>query len=133
MSPDEESAEPYHDFCDGALSVTDGGGEETGANPADFQSVERDGEAFRALFDSTTVSPTVAVACAVAELSGKDPLDVGPLSSSVDASALDALLQPCGSRINDVHVQFSVDGYDVDVTSYGRVSVHPTTAVERSC
>lgn len=96
-----------------------------------FEKIEHhDDRELRVFFDSTAESPTAAVACAVAELAGKDPLDVGPVSKSVDASALDAILQSHHTLGTDVRVQFSVDGYDVEVTSYGRITVRATTAVE---
>ena len=105
----------------------------TGTNVISFESVEHhDNGTLSALFDSTEVSPTVAVACAVAELAEKDPLDVGPVSRSVDTSALDGFVRSDHPRTSDVRVQFSVDGYDVDVTSDGHISVRPTAAVERS-
>lgn len=132
MNDSERSVDGHYDPGDEPSVIPDGNGDGARPYPLSFESVEHydDGE-LSVLFDSTAMSPTVAVACAVAELAGKDPLDVGPVSSSVDTTALDSLLRSHHTRSSDVRVQFSVDGYDVDVTSYGRISVRPAT-VEQS-
>jgi hypothetical protein len=131
MNDNERSVRGHHDPGDGSSVICDGNGDRAMPYPISFESVERYGEELSVLFDSTAMSPTVAIACAVAELAEKDPLDVGPVSSSVDTSALDAILRSHHTRNNDVRVHFTVDGYDVDVTSYGRISVRPA-AVEPS-
>lgn len=76
--------------------------------------------------DSSTwsASPTVAVVDAVSEAIGREPTDVSPLQHSVDAEALDALLDGDG-RGTDVHVEFLYEGTRVTVDSAGNVDVLP--------
>ena len=132
MGSDDESAEDESGSRDGNPSVPNGGAPQCGTYTSCVEWTESsldDGE-FRAFFDSTTVSAEVAIPCAIAEVAGSDPLEIEPLGSAVDTDALDRLLHPRPSRFSDVTVSFTVSGYEVDVTSYGRLSVRPVADAE---
>lgn len=60
---------------------------------------------------------------AVADREGVDVLDLPPIFDAVDPDALEALLATADDT--EVTVSFPYGGYDVTVTSGGRVDVDP--------
>lgn len=65
---------------------------------------------------------------AVAAASGRDPTEVGQLSTAVDPDSLDALFRPLDGpppRNGSGRIEFSYDGYRVTVAASGEVSVAP--------
>jgi len=71
-------------------------------------------------------STSRAVVEAIAEHAGVDPADLElPLYEAVDPDALDALFSPPEGTREPVsgRVSFVYDGYDVEVTSDGEVTV----------
>ena len=65
---------------------------------------------------------TEAVVAAVADAEGVSPLELDPLASAIDPDALNALYRD-GRR--GVAIEFAYQGYEVDVSGDGRVSVTP--------
>lgn len=72
----------------------------------------------RPLFGEKSVS--LALVTALAEVEGVDPVDLPPLSEHLDLEALDDLIEPADA---DVIVSFSINEYDVTVTSDGTVTI----------
>lgn len=70
------------------------------------------------------------VVSTVAAVGEMDPLDLPPLSSSVDPDALESLIEPTRARYagNDVYVGFTFEGYSVTVHDYGIITVQPAQA-----
>ena len=74
--------------------------------------------------DSSMENPSLAVVRAVAEASGEDPTEMEPLYRAIDPDALDALCSsPEWSPSNEVAVTFPYNGYVVEVSGDGDVSV----------
>lgn len=98
-----------------------------------FESFEYypDVNTYRALFDADEVTPTEAVVAVIAEIADVDPLDVQQLGSKIDTDALDAVAGPRRTFEGDVHVSFTLNEYDVKLSSYGSVVVRPATSNER--
>ncbi|WP_418281497.1 HalOD1 output domain-containing protein [Halorubrum sp. DTA98] len=82
------------------------------------------------MFDAEIVEPSTAVVGAVATVAGNDPLDIEPLYSTVDPDALDALFDRRKPVVGDLHTRFTLDGYDVTLSSYGSVVVRPPNTDE---
>ncbi|WP_336001550.1 HalOD1 output domain-containing protein [Halorientalis halophila] len=70
---------------------------------------------------SESTSPTVAVAEAIAETRGCDPIDVEPLATSVDVDALNLLVGRPGT--DSVAVSFTHKETRVTVRSEGLVEI----------
>jgi hypothetical protein len=69
-------------------------------------------------------SPSVTVAMEVASREGTDPTELTPpLNTVVDPDALDALFAGVPSRLDRGSVRFDYLGYEVEVSSDGRVRV----------
>lgn len=78
-----------------------------------------DADAYTATYDQQSTTPSVAVVGAVADALDADPLELGPLFETVDADALDALLQGGGGGA--VEVSFAFAGCDVTMSGDGRI------------
>lgn len=77
-------------------------------------------------------SVSMAVVDAVADASGVDPLEVGPLHDVIDPDALDAIFSSAGATRPDVEVVFRLDSTEVTVRGTGEVVVRRATeATER--
>lgn len=99
-----------------------------------FESFEYhpDEHSYRALFDADEINPSEAAVGAVSLVAERDPLDVAVLGSEIDADALNTLLTPRQTCDGDVHVTFAFDDYEVSMSSYGSVTVHPQQSGDRS-
>lgn len=74
------------------------------------------------VFDWTEAeSVSAAVISAVADVSDEDPVKMEPLHSVLDPDSIDSLLDSRGviSRRSDVRVEFSFNGYGVQVSETG--------------
>lgn len=80
---------------------------------------------YQALFDPGAITPSEAVVGVISEAEGVDPLDVERLGSKIDVEALDALITNRRPFEGDVHVSFTLNGYDVSLSSYGSLMVQP--------
>ena len=84
------------------------------------------GEAVPSCRGGPTRKPSEAVVERVAALEGVSPLEVTPpLYSAIDPDALDSLFvsRTTGERRSGVRLQFSFNGYDVEVGRDGVVCV----------
>nr|WP_254525448.1 HalOD1 output domain-containing protein [Natrinema caseinilyticum] len=81
-------------------------------------------------FDTETERPTKATVTAVAAALEANPLELSPLSDSVDPDALDSLIEHAQREADTgTHeVWFSYEGVDVGVRSDGRIRVRDATA-----
>ncbi len=81
----------------------------------------------------TTIDPpghepvSTTVVHALADAKDVDPLELDPLYEALDPDALDALFAPTDGSGSARHgkVQFVTNGYEVEVTSTGRVHLTP--------
>lgn len=90
---------------------------------------ERD--SFTAEFDPDSVSPSVAIVKAMAQIQDENPLDLPPLwaSTTVDTVALDGLFKPNSGT----NLQFSTSvtctylGYSIELFSDGSMEIESST------
>jgi len=82
----------------------------------------------RAEYNWSSVTPSTAVVKTVAIATNREPTTLEPLYKSVDADALDALLDSDGFHsTNEVTtVSFAFADYDVTVQNNGIVVIQPT-------
>jgi hypothetical protein len=72
-------------------------------------------------YDGKDIAPSMAVVAALSRVTGRDPMDLDPIQSTLDTDALDALARSPGG--SDVVVDFSMAGCAVTVACSGRVTV----------
>lgn len=80
---------------------------------------------YRARYERGHDTPSLAVVEAIAAIEGVDPTEVDPLGRTIDMDALDAIVQPPVDDA-DVQVSFLVHGYQVTVSSDGRLDLRRT-------
>lgn len=82
----------------------------------------------RAEYDWSSVTPSTGVIETVAIAKNSEPTALEPLYNSVDADALDALLDSDGLHSADgvATVSFAFAGYDVTVQNNGVIVIQPT-------
>lgn len=99
-----------------------------------FESFEYypDERAYRALFDADESSPSEAVVGVISTAADIDPVDVEQLGSKTDADALNSLITNRRPFEGDVYVTFTLNGYDVSLSSYGSIVVRPPPSDESS-
>lgn len=66
-------------------------------------------------------SLSTAVVQTLADAEGVDPLELDPLYNTLDPDALDKLFSSTGDSEPQGSVRFTTNGYEVTVTSTGRV------------
>lgn len=88
----------------------------------------------RAEYDWASVTPSTAVTETIAEVSDCDPTAIVPLYRFVDPDALDQLVgpRPTGIENVDTVVAFEFGTYHVTVSSDGLVMVAPVQEVDAS-
>lgn len=93
---------------------------------ADVRGADSDLEADGMTFEfSQSLTPTVAIAEAIAEETGSDPNAGPPLHDFVETDALNALLTDPKGEENAIRISFTYDGHTVYVDGTGRVVVDP--------
>lgn len=71
---------------------------------------------FRAAFDNSRDSASLAVVSVVAAVLERDPMDLTPLHSVIDTDALETLAtRPSDSRETGISVSFQYEGREVTV------------------
>lgn len=70
-------------------------------------------------YDFAETSPSMAVVEAISAVTGTDPLDLDPLSETLDPGSLNELL----ASGSDVTVSFAIEELDITVTSDGKISI----------
>lgn len=78
---------------------------------------------FYARFEATDDSIVVAIVETVAAATDRDPTDVSPLFTAIDAEALADLLLSARARSQAVEVTFAYEDCRVTVSSFGDVVV----------
>lgn len=92
----------------------------------------------RSQFDYEKTPASMAVIETLAEVLDTDPVELTPLHSTVDPDALDALVRVRNGRVGDTHITFTHEGQQIDVHSYGVITVQrqcheiPTERSERT-
>jgi hypothetical protein len=96
------------------------------ADGLDVVEFDADRERFQTRFDPTQRSASLAIAEMIAAIGNTSPLDLTPLSTTIDTDALDALLStsPTGDRGCD-SISFHYEGFEVTVDSDGRLQADP--------
>ncbi len=79
-----------------------------------------------------TDSISASVVDALADANDVDPLELDPLYEAIDPDALDSLFSHLVGGDTPRHgtVRFTTNGYEVEVTSSGRVHLTPVDTVE---
>lgn len=93
---------------------------------ADELNYHEDDRVYRLKYDQSVDTPSMAVVAAIAAVTRTDPMDLDPLHSAIDASALDDLFAPSPTthgRWGQVVFRFS--GFEVLATSHGTIEVDP--------
>lgn len=82
--------------------------------------------------EGRTDAISTAVVTALADAKSVDPVDLDPLYESLDPDALDAVFSRTENddATRRGTVRFTTNGYEVEVTSTGRVHLTPTEAVD---
>lgn len=86
-----------------------------------------DEDAFQALFDPESINPSEAIVGVISEAEGIDPVDVESLTAKTDVEALDDLITNRRQFEGDVHVSFTLQDYDISLSSYGSIVVRRHT------
>lgn len=63
-------------------------------------------------------SPSMAVVAAVAELTNQSAVEMEPLTETIDADALDKILESNAGNGSSVTVTFNYYGYQITITSH---------------
>lgn len=97
----------------------------------ELESIEYDLETqtYLARFDRATTAASIAVVAALSDVMDVDPMEIEPLGSVIDTDALDALIDHRGAADGDVSMTFTVDWYELTVSTEGVVTV---TELDRS-
>lgn len=92
----------------------------------DVVEFDADSELFQTRFDRTQRLASLAIVEMIAAIAGTSPLDLTPLSTTIDTDALDTLLStsPTGER-GRVSIAFHYEGFEVTVDSNGRIEADP--------
>jgi len=85
---------------------------------------------YRARFDSETVTPSVAVIGAIADIRDADPERLDPLYEAIDPDALDRVVTAVPTE-EDRSVTFDYGGYEVTVSNGGIVDIRPLCCEDR--
>ena len=81
-----------------------------------------------ARYDKSDRSPTAAVIGALAEATGRDPVELPPLHGFVDPDVLDAISEQRGRETpGDMILNFTVEEWNVFVGDDGRIRVCDAT------
>lgn len=87
---------------------------------------DAESESFKATYDSTRDSTTLAVVEVVATALDKDPLNLTPLQSVVDTDSLDDLATETSTgHGNCASISFCYEEYEITVLSDGSIEADP--------
>lgn len=94
-------------------------------SPVEF---DTDSESFRATYDSSRDSPSLAVVAVVAAALGREPNRLTPLQTVVETDALDTLATESASGPGGcASISFEYHGFDVTVAGGGVIEATPIT------
>jgi hypothetical protein len=93
---------------------------------ADAITYQEDDRVYRVEYDQSVDTPSVAVVAAVAAMTRSDPMDLDPLYSTIDPSALDDLFAPSPTHNRRWgQVVFRYSGFEIMANSHGAIEVTP--------
>jgi hypothetical protein len=85
-----------------------------------------DDRVYRLEYDPSLDTPTLAVVAAVAAITRTDPMDLDPLHSAIDTSALDDLFAPSPANHGQWgRIVFRFGGFEIMANSQGIIEVDP--------
>lgn len=84
-----------------------------------------DSGTYRAQFDQTTTSPSLAIVSALSAAMDTDPTELTPLYNFVDTDALDLILEDTYPTHRPCSVTMTVEQHLVTVYSDGTVAIDP--------
>lgn len=85
-------------------------------------------ECFQATYDESSESATLAVVSVIATAASRDPLELTPLHSTIDTSALDDLfMNSTNGTEKHGSTSFCYEGFEVTVFNGGRIEADPIT------
>ncbi len=87
---------------------------------------DSDSGTYRAQFDQTTTSPSLAVVSALSAAMDTDPTELTPLYEFVDTDALDQLLGDTNPTDKPRSVTLTVEQHLVTVNSDGTIAIDPS-------
>ena len=88
---------------------------------------DAEGEYFRATYNSTRDSASLAVVAVVSTALGRDPLNLTPLQSVIDTESLDELATETFTGHGTVDsISFCYEGFEVTVFGDGSIEADPT-------
>ena len=73
------------------------------------------------LDDATVRSTSSTVVARIADLTDRDPSDLGPLWDSVDPEALDAFVAHASESSTPCRIAFEYEGYEVEIVGARRL------------
>lgn len=82
---------------------------------------EDEPQVFQTKFEDST-SPSFTLIKALAAIKDTEPVELDPLSESVDPDALDTLIGTAEPQEGPLEVAFTIEGYYVRIQSNGRIS-----------
>lgn len=82
-------------------------------------------ELFRASYDRTRDRASLAVVAAVAVARSSDPVDLEPLHTAVETTALDALFPGSVDDAGAARISFPYEGFEVTVSGRGAIEIDP--------
>ncbi|QSW99114.1 HalOD1 output domain-containing protein [Haloterrigena alkaliphila] len=85
-----------------------------------------DARLFRAAYDCDRDSASMAIVAVIAVATNRDSLELTPLHSAIDSSALEDLFS--APKDSAQRVSFSYEGFDVTVTAEGTIEAIPLQA-----
>lgn len=83
---------------------------------------------FRADYDVTRDSVTLATVAVVATAEDRDPADLAPLQSAVDTDALESLFAASADVTNSCRLTFEYEGFEVTLFNGGVIEAVPMDA-----
>lgn len=91
----------------------------------ELESIEYDPESrtHTARFDRATTAPSMAVVAALSDVLDVDPTEMEPLGAVIDTDALDALFDHRSAGAGTLSATFTVDQYELMVSTDGVVTV----------
>lgn len=80
---------------------------------------------YRADYDNESTSPVMAIVAAVGDVLNTDPVELAPLSETIDGDALERVLQMRETTDDPVQLSFSYADCDITVSSAGDIRIAP--------
>lgn len=82
-------------------------------------------EEYRAVYDASTVPPSLALASALSAAMEADPTDIDPIYESLDPDALDGLVGDPTRSGEPITISFSVEHFQATISNTGDIFLDP--------